>query len=183
MRILGIDPGLRITGYACVEGSIARPNLIEAGVFRLGRRTGGEIAPIPDRLHELDQDLAELIDRTRPAVLAVEAVFAHVKHPATAIAMAHARGVILLSAKKASLRLLELRPAEVKKFLTGNGQARKPQMQSAVQAFLQLPAIPEPPDLADAIAIALCASSRAAGPLPELAARRRPRRVRTNLPL
>ena len=56
-------------------------------------------------------------------------------------------------------------------------------MQSAVQAFLQLPAVPEPPDVADAIAIALCASSRAAGPLPELAARRRPRRVRTNLPL
>lgn len=160
MRIVGIDPGLRITGYGCVEGDPLRPSLVEAGVFRLGRRTGGEIAPIPDRLVELDSDLAELLGRTRPDALAVEVVFSHVKHPATAIAMAHARGVILLGAKRAGLPLIELRPAEIKKYLTGNGQAKKPQMQAAVRAVLRLPETPEPPDVADAIAIALCASSR-----------------------
>ncbi len=190
MRIVGIDPGLRITGYGCIQGDPFRPTLVEAGVFRLGRRAGSsDIAPIPDRLAELDADLAELLERTRPDALAVEVVFSHVKHPATAIAMAHARGIILLGARKANLRIVELRPAEVKKFFTGNGQAKKPQMQAAVQGLLQLPTLPEPPDIADAIAIALCASSRAAAPgspvapgfRPELRPQGRNRIRRTNL--
>jgi crossover junction endodeoxyribonuclease RuvC len=160
MRILGIDPGLRITGYGCVEGEGPAVKLVEAGVFRLGRRPGGEIAPIADRLLELDGDLSGLIERLRPDAVAVEAVFSHVKHPATAIAMGHARGVILLGVRRAGVRLVELRPAEVKKFLTGNGQAKKSQMQGAVQVRLRLATLPEPPDVADAIAISLCAAAR-----------------------
>jgi crossover junction endodeoxyribonuclease RuvC len=182
VKFLGIDPGLQLTGYGCVQGAGIDPALVEAGVFRLGasgsaprdwdgdpsadaradlcarpRRSRGMIA---DRLVELDADINDLLGRLRPDVVAVEALFAHYKHPATAIAMGHARGVILLAVRKAGLRLVELRPNEVKKFLTGHGHASKAQMQGAVQMRLGLAAPPEPADVADAIAIALCAAAR-----------------------
>ncbi|MBX3375372.1 MAG: crossover junction endodeoxyribonuclease RuvC [Phycisphaeraceae bacterium] len=159
MRVLGIDPGLRITGYGCVESARLDPTLIEAGVFRL---TGaGKRETVSDRLLELETDIAALIERLRPETVAVEALFAHYKHPATAISMGHARGVILLSIRRAGLTLVELKPNEVKKFLTGNGHAGKEQMQEAVKDRLGLKAAPEPPDVADAIAIAMCAAARA----------------------
>ena len=162
MRFLGIDPGLRLTGYGCVDGRAAEPALVEAGVFRLAAERNGERVPIADRLVELHRDLADLLRRLRPDAVAVEAVFAHYKHPATAIAMGHARGVILLCIRTAGLRLIELKPNEIKKFLTGHGHASKEQMQGAVQGRLRLVAPPEPPDVADAIAMALCAASRLA---------------------
>ncbi len=162
MRVVGIDPGLRITGYACVDGNGAEPSLLEGGVFRLA--SGRADRSIADRLAELDADLRALLDRLRPDAVAVEALFAHYKHPATAITMAHARGVILLCIRRAGLQLVELRPNEIKKFLTGHGHASKPQMQGAVQSRLRLAKRPDPPDIADAIAIALCAASRLGTP-------------------
>lgn len=162
MRFLGIDPGLRITGYGCVEGEPGDPKLVEAGVIRLAR-DGTPAAPtVADRLAELDADLGAILERLRPGAVAVESLFAHYKHPATAIAMGHARGVILLNVRRAGLPLIELKPNEVKKFLTGHGHAPKVQMQDAIQMRLGLGSRPEPPDVADAIAIALCASWRAA---------------------
>lgn len=173
MRYLGIDPGLQLTGYGCVQAGGAAQgdcSLVEAGVFRLGmgqgegrrRGEGGRIglAPVVDRLLELDGDITDLIARLKPDVVGVEALFAHYKHPATAIVMGHARGVILLAVCKAGLDLVELKPNEVKKFLTGHGHASKEQMQGAVQMRLGLAAAPKPPDVADAIAIALCAAAR-----------------------
>lgn len=164
MRIIGIDPGLRITGFACVEaGEAARadrpPVLVEAGVFRLGRADDGtdRIAP---RLAELDADVTGLLGRLAPAAVAVESLFAHYKHPATAIAMGHARGVILLAVQRAGVRLVEFKPNLVKKSLTGHGHASKEQVQRAVQDLYGLAAPPSPPDMADAIAIALCAAWR-----------------------
>ena len=165
MRFLGIDPGLRITGYGCVDGDAPGgldAALVEAGVFRLTAERQGERVPVADRLFELHHDLTELLDRLRPEAVAVEAVFSHYKHPATAIAMGHARGVILLAIRTAGHRLIELKPNEIKKYLTGNGHAGKEQMQGAVQGRLRLAAPPEPPDVADAIAMALCAASRVA---------------------
>ena len=135
--------------------------LIEAGVIRLKSESGGKRVPVADRLLELHGDVTAAMARLRPEAVAVEAVFAHHKHPATAIAMSHARGVILLAARAAGVRLIELKPNAVKKFLTGHGHARKEQMQAAVQARLRLAQLPEPPDVADAIAIAMCAASRA----------------------
>jgi crossover junction endodeoxyribonuclease RuvC len=161
MRFLGIDPGLRITGYGCIDGPAQSPVLVEAGVFRLGKSAGAKLAPIPDRLAELHADTTELLARVRPDIVAVEALFSHYNHPATAIVMGHARGVILLAAQSAGARLMEIRPAAVKKFLTGSGQAAKPQMQGAIQHALKLARRPEPPDVADALAIALCAAWRA----------------------
>lgn len=176
MRVLGVDPGLRITGYACLDGIGEQPTLVEAGVLRLGkapsldlppptllprpRRTGPSAASVSARLDELDRDFRELLDRLRPRVVAVESVFAHYKHPATAIVMGHARGVLLLAIRQAGVQLCEYKPNEVKKSLTGHGHAAKDQMQRAVQARFSLAALPDPPDMADAIAIALCACRR-----------------------
>ncbi len=156
--VLGIDPGLSLTGYACVAGeedSDSPSRLIEAGVFRLKQgRTLGE------RLVELERDLSGILRRLRPGLVCVEAVFAHPVHPRTAISMAHARGVIMLGAARADLPLVELPPATVKKALTGNGRAGKAQVQSAVAVQLGLASLPEPHDVADAIAVALCGLRR-----------------------
>lgn len=160
MRFLGIDPGLRITGYGCVDAPDPLTlHLAEAGLFRLARSSPPP--PIPDRLLELDRDLGALIDRLKPDAVAVEAVFAHQRHPATAIAMAHARGVILLAVRRAGLPLIELRPAAVKRYMTAHGASQKGQMQAAAAARLGLAEIPGPPDVADALAIAMCAAQRA----------------------
>lgn len=159
MRTLGIDPGLNLTGYACLESQDDGPGpplIVEAGVFRLGK---GKSA-LSDRLVELDTDFRALIDRTRPQIVAIEALFAHYKHPATAIVMGHARGILLLAVARAGLQLLEFKPNAVKKSLTGHGHADKAQMQRAVQAEFNLAEPPRPPDVADAIAIALCACRR-----------------------
>jgi crossover junction endodeoxyribonuclease RuvC len=175
VRFLGIDPGLRVTGYGCVEGSGLRngAKLVEAGAIRLVRASkagagaeeeAGEVADaasVSSRLVELEGDVIGILDRLRPDVCAVEALFSHYKHPATAIVMGHARGVILLCLRRAGVKLVELRPAEVKKSMCGNGQAKKAQVQLAVQARFGLAEVPKPPDVADAIAIALCASERA----------------------
>ncbi|MCH8270624.1 MAG: crossover junction endodeoxyribonuclease RuvC [Planctomycetes bacterium] len=155
MRVLGIDPGLQITGFACVEGAGGdEPQLIEAGVFRLG---GGGGESISGRLVELEGDMRELLDRTSPDLVAVEGLFAHYKHPATAIAMGHARGVILLAVHRAGVRLVEYKPNEIKKAVTGYGHASKEQIQLAVKELYRLAELPTPPDMADAIAIATCA--------------------------
>ena len=158
MRIVGIDPGLRITGYACVEGDAVGPQIVEAGVFRLGGR--GHEAPIDARLEELDRDVRALLARVEPDAMALEGLFAHYKHPETAIKMAHGRGVIVLAARCAGVPISELTPASVKKAVTGSGRAEKHQIQRAVQDLFALPELPTPADLADALAIGVCALRR-----------------------
>lgn len=165
MRILGIDPGLKFTGYACVEEARsdgrrtsrigADATLVEGGIIRLQPKT-----PVADRLCELDRDLREIMERLNPDVVSVEKLYAHYKHPLTAIIMGHARGVVLLNIRQRGLPVVELAATEVKKSLTGNGHASKAQVQAGVQAQLGLASIPEPADVADAIAIALCAMRR-----------------------
>lgn len=180
MTILGIDPGLRLTGYACLHQADGRPAIVEAGVFRLGKSAAKDAASISARLAELERDMNDLLGRTRPAVVAVEQLFAHHKHPATAIIMAHARGVILLCVRRAGATLVELRPNEVKKSIAGFGHAAKSGMQRSVQAYFGLEKPPSPPDVADAIAIALCALLRSGGPA--MPARSGPRSRRRTLP-
>jgi crossover junction endodeoxyribonuclease RuvC len=159
MRVLGIDPGLRITGYGAVAlppGHI-EPTLIEAGVIKLDGKS-----PMEDRLAELHRELSALIEQIKPTRMAVEKLYAHYKHPRTAILMGHARGVILLCARQYGLPVEHLPSTEVKKSITGYGHASKEQMQRAVQSQCRLAELPSPPDVADAIAIALtCARRRA----------------------
>ena len=151
MRILGIDPGLRITGYGVIDYHALRPRLIDAGVLRLDAK-----APLADRLVELETELSALIDEHKPDVCGVEQLYAHYAHPRTAILMGHARGVILLCARRRGVRCEEYAANRIKQSLTGHGHASKVQMQRAVQSQWNLPELPEPPDVADALAIALC---------------------------
>lgn len=159
MRVLGFDPGLSITGYGCVTGDIVRPAIVEAGVFRLTKR-GERVESIGDRLVELESDVQQLVERVKPDLIAIEGMFAHKDHPGTVIKMAHARGVILLVARRNGVEVCELKPAEVKKAATGSGRATKEQMQLSMQEMFRLPELPKPADLADALAIAACALRR-----------------------
>lgn len=155
-RVLGIDPGTRIAGYAVVDfDTRGTASIVDAGVLRLS-----DEAPLAVRLRQLHDDVLELIREHAPSHMALEAVFSHTAHVRTAIQMAHGRGVVLLAAESRGLSVAELPPAEVKKALTGNGRASKGQIQSAVMRQCGLAQAPEPPDVADAIAIALCGGRR-----------------------
>ena len=155
MRICGVDPGLQITGYGVVEAVDGSMRVVEAGVIRPG--TGGSLE---GRLAKLVEGIEELLGEHKPGVMAVEALYSHYRHPRTAIMMGHARGVILASAARRDVEVLSFSATEIKKSLTGNGQASKTQMQRAIVRTLALPRIPEPADVADALAVALCATQR-----------------------
>ena len=159
---MGVDPGLRVTGYGVVDLRVGQlePRLVEGGTVQMKPRQSLE-----KRLTTLHTDLAALIAELKPDRVVVEQLFSHYAHPRTAILMGHARGVILLAAAQAGLEVTALRPTEVKKSLTGNGHASKRQVQLAVASQCGLAEPPEPNDVADAIAIALCAARREAGEL------------------
>ena len=148
--ILGIDPGLNTTGYGLLDVSSGQPRLREAGVLR-GR--GDSVAR---RVHEIHRDLCEVIGEHRPTALALEQLYTHYDRPKTAILMGHARGVICLAAAQAEVPVFHYAATQIKKVLTGNGRAPKEQMQLAIQREFDLESLPEPADLADAIAVALC---------------------------
>jgi len=154
IRILGLDPGLRLTGYGVVDYSPQKPKLIDAGVIRLNAKT-----PLPERLVELEKELVSLLEEYSPAVCAVELLYGNYKHPRTAILMGHARGVILLAAQRCGARVEQFAANRIKQSVAGHGHAAKGQMQRAIQAIWGLAKPPSPPDVADALAIALCCGS------------------------
>ena len=158
-RIVGIDPGFRITGYGIVDlaDDAIEPVLFEAGVFSLDRGLSME-----QRLEQLHSELGRLLDDRRPDRMVVEKLYSHYRHPQTAILMAHARGVIILCAQQRQISIEHLPATEVKKAITGYGHATKHQMQMAVQGQCHLAEPPSPPDVADAIAIALTLARRMA---------------------
>ncbi len=151
MRILGIDPGLRITGYGVIDWHPLHPSLVDGGVIRLDATR-----PVAGRLLELETELDGLFAEHRPDVCAVEQLYSHYAHPRTAMLMAHARGVILLAAQRCGVRIEQFAANRVKQSVSGHGHATKRQMQKAIQIFWKLPEPPEPPDVADALAVALC---------------------------
>ena len=150
-RILGIDPGLNITGYAVVERQLGRLAVVEAGMIR--GRSRGDLAA---RLAEIHEGVADVIASLKPEVVSLEELYSHYERPRTAILMGHARGVICLAATQAGLPVKSYSATQVKRLLTGNGRAPKSQVQQAICHEFGLAAPPEPPDVADAIAIALC---------------------------
>jgi crossover junction endodeoxyribonuclease RuvC len=151
MRIVGIDPGLRLTGYGVIDWHPVRPVLIDGGVIRLNAKQ-----PIAERLVELERELGEIFEEHKPQRCAIEQLYAHYNHPRTAILMGHARGVILLAAAKREIAVDEFAANRIKQSLTGHGHASKVQMQRAIASLWNLPKPPNPPDVADALAIALC---------------------------
>jgi crossover junction endodeoxyribonuclease RuvC len=151
MRILGIDPGLNTTGYGVVDFSSRQPALVEAGV--VCARKGGTLA---ERVSEIHAGIVDVIASFYPKALAIEELYSHYDRPTTAILMGHARGVIVLAAAQAGIPVESYPATLVKKTITGSGHAPKWQMQEAIRRELSLPTLPEPPDVADALAIALC---------------------------
>jgi crossover junction endodeoxyribonuclease RuvC len=151
-RVVGIDPGLNVTGYAVVEPSPHGPTIIEAGVIR----TGSTGVPLGDRLVSIHQSICELLDAFPPGSVALERVHSHARFPHTAILMAHARGTIVLAAAQRRTPVFGYAATRIKKTLTGNGRAPKLQIQHAIMTELGLDRLPEPHDVADACAVALC---------------------------
>ncbi|MFQ5913964.1 MAG: crossover junction endodeoxyribonuclease RuvC [Nitrospinota bacterium] len=155
--ILGIDPGLSVTGYGLVRpktspGRSAREaEYIEAGVIRTS-----DSDPLERRLLQIQQGIHEVLAEFSPGVLAVEALYSHYSHPRTAILMGHARGVVCCAAASKGIAVRDYAATRVKRALTGNGHAPKGQIQRAIAHYLGFPSVPEPPDAADALAVALC---------------------------
>jgi crossover junction endodeoxyribonuclease RuvC len=169
-RVLGIDPGLNTTGYGVLEVAVGGPKLCEAGIVR-----GRDRRSLTSRLVELFEGLSDVIDQPKPCAMALEQLYSHYERPRTAILMGHARGVICLAAARNGIPVVSYSATQVKKILTGNGRAKKDQVQRAVQRELKLKQLPEPPDVADALAIALCHYYRQ----PEWAALARRRKSQT----
>jgi crossover junction endodeoxyribonuclease RuvC len=151
MRILGVDPGLRITGYGVLDALPSRFRLHEAGVVR--GQTGTDLAR---RVHAIHVGISEVLDSCQPNVLALEELYSHYDRPRTAILMGHARGVICLAAASRNIPVIGYSATQVKRILTGSGRSPKSQMQHAIKRELQLEQIPQPADVADALAVAIC---------------------------
>lgn len=151
MDVCGVDPGLNITGYAMLRTGPNGVRVTDAGVCRTSATE-----PLETRLARIDADFAELFEQHPPAVVAVERLYAHYRHPRTAVVMGHVRGVILAAAARHGIAVRGYGATRIKRFLTGNGRAGKRQVQEAVMRELNLPSVPEPSDVADALAVALC---------------------------
>jgi crossover junction endodeoxyribonuclease RuvC len=156
VRILGIDPGLVVSGYGVLEQAAASIRLIEAGTIDCGDAK----RPLEQRLVTLYTELDGLIRDHCPDAIALEQLYAHYEHPRTAILMGHARGVIVLAAGLHDLPLHHYAATQVKSAITGNGRASKDQIQQMVKRTFHLLETPNPPDVSDAIAIALCHAYR-----------------------
>ncbi len=150
MRILGIDPGLGITGYGLIELSGRNTGVVEAGVIRSSSKHKME-----RRLSEIHKKVASLIKDTAPHVVVLEKLYSHYKHPRTSILMGHARGIICLAVEEQGVELVNYPSTRVKKAITGRGHASKQQIQRTVTSLLNLKQAPEPVDVTDALALAL----------------------------
>ena len=156
MRILGVDPGLQITGYGIIEvpstslGAGNRFKLIEAGIIRTASGT-----PVQNRITKIFDEISNIVDEHRPDVLVLEKIYSHYKHPTTAILMGHARAMACLVCGKFNIELVNYPSTRIKKAVTGNGHASKYQVQRMVQSLLKLKNPPEPVDVSDALAMAI----------------------------
>jgi len=150
MRIFGIDPGSRRTGYGCVETDGRRARLVTCGAITVSASES-----FPHRLALIHRELSQLLRTCRPECVAVENLF-HANNVRSALKLGHARGVAMLAAIEAGCELVEYTPAEVKRAVVGYGRAEKPQVQQMVKLLLGMTETPSPHDAADALAIAIC---------------------------
>ena len=157
MRIFGIDPGSRRTGYGCVERIGSRHALVACGSL-----SGPAAATFPDRLKSIHAGLAALLAQHQPDCVAIEDIF-HARHARSALKLGEARGVALLAASEASIPVVEYAPAAIKRAVVGYGRAEKHQVQQMIKLLLGLDAPPRPHDVADALAVALCHLQTSAG--------------------
>ena len=150
MRILGIDPGLDITGYGIIEDAKGSLSVIEAGIIRTSHKN-----PLSDRLSTIYNQLSELIHSIRPDVCVVEKLYSHYKHPMTAILMGHARGAVILCCSINKIKIIDYPAKTAKRAITGNGNASKSQVQRVINSILNLKDLNRPLDVTDALALSL----------------------------
>lgn len=150
LRILGIDPGLATVGFSIVDVEKSKMKLVTRGVISTPAHTS-----LSSRLDRIFEDMNELISSFSPDVMSIEELFFNT-NITTGIAVAHARGVILLSAYRAGVQVFEYTPLQVKQAVVGYGRAEKNQVIDMVRRILALPAAPKPDDAADAVALAIC---------------------------
>ena len=149
MRIIGIDPGTGILGFGVVDVVNGKARMVTAGVITTPAHT-----PIDERLEEIFDGLTEIIAETKPEVMSIEQLF-FARNVTTAISVAQARGVAILTGRKAKLPIAEYTPMQIKQTLTGYGKADKKQVQEMVRIHLGLKDVPKPDDCADALAAAI----------------------------
>ncbi|MBN1918252.1 MAG: crossover junction endodeoxyribonuclease RuvC [Verrucomicrobia bacterium] len=157
-RILGIDPGSRVTGYGVIEDERGELRPVDCGVVRLD----GD-APASQRYVTIRTALADLIGRHRPDVAAVESLF-FCRNASSAIKLAQVRGVVLLAVAEAGLPVYEYAPRRVKQAVVGRGSAAKEQVGEMVKVLLGLREVPQPADATDALAVAICHAQAAGSP-------------------
>lgn len=150
LRLLGIDPGLRVTGYGIIDVSGDRLTLVEAGVIAPKASW-----PLARRLASLYEGMAAIVAASAPHAMVVEELYTTYKNPQTAVLMGHARGVIYLAAGQRGIEVHHLGHSLVKRALTGAGSARKDQVKKMVVRLLRLRELPQPDDVSDALALAL----------------------------
>lgn len=149
MRIIGIDPGTGILGFGIIEVTKGKPQLVDAGVIRTPVKEDDAV-----RLMTIYEELTDIIADTNPTEMAVEKLF-FASNVTTAMTVAQARGVVLLTAMQAKLVIAEYTPLQIKQAVTGYGKAEKQQVQEMVRVILGLKEVPKPDDCADAIAAAI----------------------------
>lgn len=149
MRILGIDPGSRVTGYGIIEISGNRLRHIDNGIIAMRGDTS-----LPERLKLIYDGLTGILAAHTPAVVAVEQIFL-AKNPQAALTLGHARGAAILAAVNAGLNVHEYSAMQVKSAVVGYGRAAKPQVQQMVKTLLNLPEVAQE-DAADALGVAIC---------------------------
>jgi len=151
MRILGIDPGISITGYGIIEVIRNKPHCVTYG----GIRNRDKDAPLANRLGIIYTGLCEVVNKYQPKHCSIEEVFYH-ENVRTAIVMGHARGVAMLAAQQAGMDVFEYSAREIKMSTVGSGAASKQQVQAMVTRILKTDTPPRPQDAADALAAAIC---------------------------
>jgi crossover junction endodeoxyribonuclease RuvC len=150
MRVLGIDCGSRVTGYGVIDSDGADCVFVRCGAIR-----SRPSDPMPERLKSIYGGIIEVIREFQPDAAAFESLF-YASNAQSALKLGHVRGVSIFAAAEANLSVFEYSPLEVKSAVTGYGRAEKPQVQQMVRALLKLPALPEPYDASDALAVAIC---------------------------
>lgn len=150
MRILGIDPGYAIVGFGVIEYERSAFTVIDYGAVTTDADT-----EFNTRLKEIYDDTCYIMDKFKPDCMAIERLY-FTTNQKTAIAVAEARGIVLLAARQRDIGIYEYTPLQVKNSITGYGKAVKKQVQELTRNILKLPAIPKPDDTADALAIAVC---------------------------
>ena len=153
MRILGIDPGTGILGFGVIDvDKKGKAQLVDAGVIRTPVKEDDAV-----RLQTIYDELTDIIASTKPEAMSVEKLF-FAQNVTTAMTVAQARGVVLLTGMQNSLEISEYTPLQIKQALTGYGRADKKQIQEMVRVILGLKDVPKPDDCADALAAAICHS-------------------------